>query len=446
MSSIKGLAPYYYTDNQKFIVAQDDGTRVDMYLYNPGTGVFTPQSLTQTQGFQYEFATFLDGLFCVNHGDSTIFYNGTSWSTSTNVTNAPKAKYIMPYLDRLYLLNVDISGTEHTSRVVSSSLPADDYTITWDTSDTGNYFDVMPRDGDAITGVGKNFNRLLIFKEESLWRYDTNTLAQIAGAVGTNNNRTIQNVGGWTIYFHKTGVYGIDSSQVIKLSRDIQPIIDGVASTELEKMCSYVDGDNYCIYFGDINNDVENIHIERCMGVFNTALNKWRLKTLAHRPTIFAKYRDDRSDLTYDDSSTNYNAIDKSYNGIVSANDYIFFGTDEGDIFKFDREINTQDGSKIRAYLETANYFPYGVHGRLQFHALKFYMKSAKRVRLAYSIDDGPWKPVVRYSQTNSEIYYQFNETVIGNRIKFKMSENGIGERIKINGIDVFYTAQGNIV
>jgi len=446
MSEIMGLAPFYYTSNQKFIVANDDTVKVDMLLYDPGTGIFTPQGLNKSQGFKYEFATYLDGLFCVNHADFPMFYNGSSWSTVTNVTNAPKAKYVIPYLDRLYLLNVDIGGIEHTSRVVSSSLPDTNYNITWDTSDIGNYFDVMPRDGDEITGAGKNFNRLLIFKEESLWKYDTNTLSQVTGAPGTNNNRTIQNVSNITIYFHKTGVQGFDGTNVANISRDIQPIIDGVISTELGKMCSYVDGNNYYIYFGNIYNAVDKIIIDKCMGVYDASKNRWRLKSFQHEPTIFGKYRDDRSDMTYDDPTIDYNSVDKSYDGIISANDYIFFGTSNGKIFKIDKSVSTQDSNKIRAYLETTNYYPNGVQGRSQFQALKFYMESAKRIRLSYSIDDGPWLPIIKYSQNKNEIYYQFKHNVIGNKIKFKMSENGIGERVKIYGIDVFYTQQANIV
>jgi len=67
-----------------------------------------------------EFCTFLDGLFMCNYTDATRYYDGTSWSQITNVTDAPKAKYIANYNDRLYLANIDISGTTHNSRVISS--------------------------------------------------------------------------------------------------------------------------------------------------------------------------------------------------------------------------------------------------------------------------------------------------------------------------------------
>jgi hypothetical protein len=444
---IKGLTPFFYTGNQKFVAAEDNGSRVDMRVFNPSAGTWDAQSLSKTTAFNYEFATFLDGLFCVNYADATMFYNGTSWSTTTNVTNAPKAKYVVAYLDRLYLLNVDISGATHTSRVVMSSLPDPTaYTITWDTSDAGTYFDVSPKDGDQIMGAGKNLNRLLIFKEDSLWRYDTNTLMQIPGMPGTNNHRTIKNVLDWTIYFHKTGIYGISPDQTAKLSRDIQPIIDGVSSNTLDKLCAYSDGDNYKIYLGDIYNEVDHIQINKCVAVLNVAKNRWRIETLEDRPSIFSKYRDDRSDLTYNDSGTEYDYYDKSYDALMSANDYFFFGTSDGKIFKFDNTITTQNTLKVRSFFETWNHYFAGVQGRGQLHALKFYMSNAKRAKLSFSIDDGEWQPISRYTDNKGEIYYQFKDGVVGNRIKLKGSENGIGERVRLYGIDVFFTPQANII
>lgn len=447
MSKIMGMTHFYYTDNQKFIVANDDTTKTDMLVFDPGPGTFTPQGLNLTKDYKFEFATYLDGLFCVNYADATMFYNGTTWSTSTNVTNAPKSKYIIPYGDKLYLLNIDVSGTKHPSRVAMSSLPDPDaYTITWDMGSTGNYFDIKPKDGDEIKGGAVNSNRLLIYKENSVWRYDTNTLVEISGLPGTNNHRSIQTLMGWTIHFHQSGIYGVNGSEYQKLSRDIQPIIDGVNSLSLDKLCSYVDGDNYCLYLGDISNTLENISIENCVVKLNMTSNIWTVETMQDVPTVFSQYRDDRADLTYDDETIEYDYYDKNYDATMSAKDYIFFGTEDGGVFKLNDEVNTQNTYKIRSYAETWNHYPNGVHGLFQAHALKFYMDNATRVKLAYSIDDEPWKPIIRYVSKPGYIYYQFKSGIIGNRIRFRISDNSTGERVKIYGIDVFYTPQANLV
>lgn len=446
-SDTVGLSPLYYGSGQQVqIAAADTGAAVDTYKYDSSDGSWDAQSLTLGTGFKCEFAQFLDGLFMVNFNDDTYFYNGSTWSTSTNTTNAPKARYVLRYLDRLYLAYVDISGTTHNSRVVMSELPDDSYNISWDTSDDGLYFDVAPKNGDFITGLGNNFSRLLVFKEETLWRYDTNSLFQFPGAPGTNNNRTIVNVLDSTVYFHSSGVFGVQGNQVINYSRKVQHIIDGVSSTNLDKLCAYGKGDYYYIYLGDINNSIENIIINKCLGILDVARMRWTFESIAHEPTIFAPYRDDRSDVTYDDSAIAYNQDDKSYDSTITASDFIFFGADDGNIYQINAGNKTFDGTTIKASFETHNYYFAGIHARGQLQACKVYVKDGRRLKLFYSIDDGSWRPIERYEQGNHEIYFQFDSNAIGNRIKFKGTDSSTGEKSRVRGFDIFFTKQANIV
>lgn len=442
---IVGLTPFYYSGQQSQLAAGDNGSTVDLYIYDPNDGSWDSQSQSLTTGYNVEFEQFLDGLFITNYADDPIFYDGTTFSTSTNLTTAPKAKYVTRYLDRLYLANID-DGTAHTSRVVMSELPDDSYNITWDTSDTGLRFDVAPKNGDDITGLGNNYSRLLIYKENTLWRYDTNTLYQLPGVPGTNNNRTIVNVLDYTIHFHSSGVWGVSGNEGINLSRKIQPIIDGISSTSLDKLCAYGEGDYYYIYFGDINNYHDDIYISKCMGVLDVARGRWRLGSLTHEPTVFAPYRDDRSEVTYDDSSYAYNQDDKTYDAIASGTNFMFFGASDGNVYQMDNLIKTHDGSNIRAYFETHNYYFAGVHSRGNLQAIKVYVKDGRRLKLFYSIDDGDYKPVEKYQQLKDELYLQFDTGIIANRIKFRGTDNSLGNQSRIRGIDIFYTPQSNII
>lgn len=445
-TDIAGLTPFYYGNNQKEVVAVDNDSAIDMYVFDPSDDTWTAQSLSFTTGTRFEFATFLDGLFAVNRTDVPYFYNGSAWSTTTNLSGVPKARYVLPFLDRLYLANLDVASVEHPSRVAISTLPDSSYNVSWDMSDTGLYFDVSPKDGDVIKGLGKNFNRLLIFKEETLWRYDTNTLYQFPGAPGTNNSRTIVNVLDYTIYFYKDGVYGVRGNEVVKLSRAIQPIIDGVQSINLEKLCAYKKGDYYIIYLDDVVNTKEDISIDKCIAILDVARMRWSIGTLAHKPAIFAQYRDDRSEVTYDDSSYEYDYADKSYDGLVSAEDFVHFGADNGKIYQIDDDDSDFDGTRIRAYFETHNYFVAGVHARAQFQAVKMYVKQGKRTKFFYSIDDGPWKPIIKYKLFKKEIYFEFGKNVVGNRVKFKGIDNSSGQGNKVHGFDVFYTPLPNLI
>src|SRR3990167_10669922 len=73
----------------------------DAYVYNSGTGNWDAQSRTYTASQKFETENFLDLLFEVNGlTDAPQSYTGSAWSTSTNVTDMPKSKYIKVLKDR----------------------------------------------------------------------------------------------------------------------------------------------------------------------------------------------------------------------------------------------------------------------------------------------------------------------------------------------------------
>jgi hypothetical protein len=76
------------------------------------------------------FESFLDGVFMVDGTDSNYFYDGSNWSTSTNLADSPKGKYIKEHLTRLYLFNVVMAGTTYNSRACYSDYPKNG-AITW---------------------------------------------------------------------------------------------------------------------------------------------------------------------------------------------------------------------------------------------------------------------------------------------------------------------------
>jgi len=416
-----------------------DSTRSEIFIFNPSDNTWTNQYQNLQSGSKIEFCTFLDGVFACNYTDNTRYYNGTIWSQTTNVTSAPKAKYVINYNDRLYLANIDISGTTHKSRVLSSSLPDSSYNITWDTSSNGPFFDTSPLDGDEIMGLGKNFNRLLVFKEKGLWRYDTNSLYQFPGAPGTNNNRSIQNVLEYTIYFHTTGVYGLKDNAVMLLSRAIQPIIDGVQSVNLDRICSYVDGDHYILFLHDVINEEKGINIPNCIVDLDVARMRWTIGSLAHTPRVFGTYRNSRTEVTYDDSNLEYDYVNQSYDGYTLAKDFIYFGDDNGDVYQLDDSYDFA-GQTINSYFETTDYYIAGIQARGELQSLKIYTEKGRRCKFFYSADGGPWKPIVRYEYRDGEIYYTFESGQVINHIKLRCVDNSTGDRPAIKGFDFFYT------
>lgn len=99
-------------------------------VYNSTSGSWELSSVTLTAYQKCEFRTFLDYAFMVDGVDANYCYDGSVWSSTTNLADSPKGYYIENYGVRLYLLDVTIGGTRYYSRVWFSDLPKNG-TITW---------------------------------------------------------------------------------------------------------------------------------------------------------------------------------------------------------------------------------------------------------------------------------------------------------------------------
>lgn len=86
----------------------------DAYKYNSGTSAWDAQSRSFTASQDFFTASLLGYLFTVNGiTDAPQSWDGTTWSTTTNVNDMPKAKFIIELGSRLYLfyINVAVGGT-----------------------------------------------------------------------------------------------------------------------------------------------------------------------------------------------------------------------------------------------------------------------------------------------------------------------------------------------
>lgn len=138
----------------------------DRHFYVFGSGVWTKQSgsginLTdQTRAYHDEF---LDMQFWVNGTDANRTYDGSTWSTTVNVTDSPIGKYVKSFGTRLYLGNIIITvgATNLTfkSRVWFSNLPQQDSNGNWRISwglETGT--DMASTASSAVvTSAGSSF-------------------------------------------------------------------------------------------------------------------------------------------------------------------------------------------------------------------------------------------------------------------------------------------------
>lgn len=435
LGMVDGFKPSDGTKKQ--IVIADGASNSDAYTYNPINGAWTAHGLGLTSGAKAEFEPFLNGFFMVNFEDATRFNDLSTWSTSVNVTSAAKAKYIKQYLSRVYLAYVVTGGTTYPSRVTYSDLPSGTTpTITW--NDTLNYFDVASDDGDVLMGLEVNANRLLCFKQKSLYRYDTNTLYQVPGAPGTVSQRSIRNIQGHTLYLHSTGIWDYNGTTSTLISRKIQEVIDGVSTKSLSDANAWVRGDHYYLYLGDILNSKTGFTCNNCLVDFDISKQAYTWRSLKDVPTVWMDYPDDSSNITYNDPTITYNDSNTAYNAAQSSEQRTFFGTDSGQVMRFDVGGDF-DGVDIPFTIETKDYYlGYPAFQKMLERVVVFNDYAGKGIVVQYKIDDEDWDTLGRVGDTANILVFPSGKSC--KRVRFRILESSSGQPFSFEGLDIYFT------
>lgn len=321
---------------QKMLLTIDDSTSDDTQLfYGTGSG-WTEIAAAETAwankaGIKVEFADMAGYCYMVGWGSTDGFISpasltGTTFSTSTNVTSMPNAKYIIRYRDRIFIGNTDISGTATPFRVYYSSVPSAG-TITWDTAE--GFFDVDY--SEAITGLGENWDRLMVFTEYSAWMVTgvSPLVRKKQWDVGCSNHRTIKNSGQYMIWANRDGVWvSQGGSDPVNIAGRV---IDFVRFTNMTNSFAEIVDEEYYLWIGSVT--VNGISYSNCAVVLNIPTMTWRIEEYADTFTIFSKF-------------------------YSSGQDYLWMGTNDGEVMKRGKYtdgtlLTTDDGSKIDSFFQT---------------------------------------------------------------------------------------------
>lgn len=273
-----------------------------------------------------------------------------------------------------------------------------------------NFFPVGTDDNDEITGFGENNGRDLIFKLFSLWWYTGSALKSVKGAVGTNSQRSVINDRkGNTYYFHgsdieKTGIYRYDGVQSVKISRAVDPYIQGMSAANYPEVVAWEEGDELRFYIGDITNNDEDISMTNAVVTINTATGAWDVSPIADVITCATSY-------------------------IVSNVQSSYCGTNDNQVLKMNSGYD-HNGTPIAAVLETGVKYPSGSEIICQMPYFQVISKRARGLRISYKLVDAPedvedrWIPLgeLRGDKTEFEVDTNFMEAA---GVMFRVEEDG---------------------
>jgi hypothetical protein len=188
-------------------------------------------SLTITAGNNnlFRWVTFKDTAFGVNGVDAPIKWTGSgSGALMTAVTGTDYAKFIESWQNYVFLGYISISGTLHPTRLYWSNLNNPEL---WTATD---FNEIGFKDGQDITGLQHMGDRLVVFKEKSIWIVfytgDTNTpflFQPTLSPVGAISGSSIQRTENGLIFQAQDGVYLFDGVSSNKLSEQVTTTITG---------------------------------------------------------------------------------------------------------------------------------------------------------------------------------------------------------------------------
>jgi hypothetical protein len=249
------------------------------------TAVAAAESAWNLAGQAVEMESFIGYCFFVGYGASGFLpvgsLTGTTFSTATNVTDMPKAKYIVRYDGQLFVANCHYGGTYYPFRIVKSSYPSAG-AITW--TPATDFLDVDY--SDEITGLTTAWKKLIAFTEYKMWVYDGSTWND-PYEYGCSAHRTIKKHGAYLIWCNTDGVWVSTGGQPQNISGEIYSFFKAANPRNL--FAEIVD-EQYVLYLGNVT--VDGVSYANLVASFDIGKSIWYFRELYDTMTAFGKYND----------------------------------------------------------------------------------------------------------------------------------------------------------
>ena len=384
-------------------VAIDGASNAGIYKDITGTWTTQSQALTTGNKVRFAYSPALDTLFACNYADNTRSYDGSTWSTSTNVTDAPKAKYIMSFGQRIYLLNVVVGANTYIGRAYRSST-SETSPITWDTTNEWISFD------DVITGVGRSGENMFVGCQNSCWVFTLEDVKYQISGHGCVSHDGIVDYGSWVFFPSTDGMYVFDGSTDTNISMAVQDYWNAIPVANQSAIQAKVLGNHLYIYIGDVTVDgraLTNVVLD-----YNILQNTWTRLSLGE------------------------NVMD-THIFTESTGKELFFGNDDGEVFQMFTGDN-QNGSVITSFIETPWFYGSGPREIDTFNELWAHGELLSGLKVKYKVDDKGWQSVGELNGFADFVKF----TVTGKRIKFLLEETSKDNMFELHSLEVGYQSK----
>lgn len=499
-----GTAVTTYTVTGIHGMSQTDGTEKLIVIWNNvpkiySSGAWTSQALKLTSANEVYFENFLNGTFMVNGGDANYFYNGTTWSATTNLTDSPKGQFVKEHLNQLYLYKINIGGTDYPSRVWRSDLPKNG-AITWGL-ETGSDL-AQTASSAVITSAGSLFKTrnikvgdpILITSGDNAGEYtvqsvDSETQITLTATLVSNATNSSFWVGSnWFDVATDDGDYGMGIGETSNelfffkknsvyrynaLEEELRKVKTAPGTTSPRSIVSY---GSYCYWFHP-------------SGIYRTAGTEEQLISSPISDVVdscaiptqvvgWANLEEDTLNFYLGncttregDSIRNCVAVFdvgsnimyfKSYPTAIrcattwlESNEVKIYGADDvSAVYQLDTGTDFNDVA-IPFELELRPVFPQGSETMLNFTRLRAYINNGPDVQIFYKLlykptprkdtwtNDLDWKPL-KGAQKGDRSEWVFPPEALGCGVKLKAVESSTKESFLLEKLVIYYTVVGN--
>ncbi len=179
---------------------------------------------TITAGNHWSFVNYIDNVYMTNNKDVPLVWDGSTGTLTTMTVPADltDAKYVTEFNNYVFLANVMVDSNRHNSRIYWSPIKN---VGAWSAL---AFIDVAKDDGQEITGVKVLGDRLVIYKNRSIYNLFFTGDADIPfvlpnggksnSSVGCAVGYSIQNVKNGQVFLSYDGFYFYDGNNSYKIS------------------------------------------------------------------------------------------------------------------------------------------------------------------------------------------------------------------------------------
>ena len=376
-------------------------------IFDAVAGSSSIGSLSSTA--RIHFTTFLNTTLILNGAQARSYTAAGGWVSSggvLNVDGVPSGgKFPQEVKDRVYCAVTD--------RIYYTNTPTSG-AVSWSASGSGSLQVEQEDGGGTIQALNKVPGYLMIYKQRSLkrWNFDSSFPEDLIN-IGTQSHESVVRARGKNYFFYgPNGFYETSGGYPKLISRPIQRVVEGIASSFYDDVNGWSDNENIYWSVGTVTMNFDRGFTETYTNVvlrFHIDTQQWAPLRYAHNFRQLHQY--------------------------ISGDDTLLVGGDaNGQVLQLNTGNTDYNGQAI-TYLLQSPEFDFKSREKRKTISEKIYVHSDRTfgAELQARLNYGDWQSIGYLRDIVSEV---FIKAMTAKVFEFRITDSITGEQVKLRGMD----------